>query len=336
MRRLDSRALTPGGPAPPAGLTLLEVVVAIGVVAVLTALVLPAVLDSRASAASLECRMRMRDASLAWGLYCETYRVGPPGPANYHRWLAPFVEASAGDRVDATAVTLRTICPADSRTDATAGRFSLVINRGIHSLGGSGMVLAGGRIAGPDDFVDGLSQTAFWSERVVPYGSVSAESGDLPASREPGEDAKLYVWYLTRDYGFTGFRSDLPGGPPGDRSDWKAGTAECNAGGVTARPVHRRVGQKGAGSSPVRATFGTFAAPNRPTCAPLKSRNGLALVQKLSAFNQLIDPPTSRHRGGVNVSFADGSARQISESIDLVPWIQSGTIAGEERDLPGW
>jgi len=41
-------------------------------------------------------------------------------------------------------------------------------------------------------------------------------------------------------------------------------------------------------------------------------------------------PPNSRHPGGVNVLFADGTVRFISGNIDLTVWMALGTVAGGE------
>jgi prepilin-type processing-associated H-X9-DG protein len=39
---------------------------------------------------------------------------------------------------------------------------------------------------------------------------------------------------------------------------------------------------------------------------------------------------TSRHPGGCNVLFADGSVKFVKSSISMMTWMQLGTIAGGE------
>ena len=39
---------------------------------------------------------------------------------------------------------------------------------------------------------------------------------------------------------------------------------------------------------------------------------------------------TSRHPGGCNVLFADGSVRFVKSSVNIQTWMQLGTIAGGE------
>ena len=45
---------------------------------------------------------------------------------------------------------------------------------------------------------------------------------------------------------------------------------------------------------------------------------------------QLVTPATSRHPGGVNVVFCDGSTRFVSQSVNADAWTAAGSRAGQE------
>ncbi len=108
-------------------------------------------------------------------------------------------------------------------------------------------------------------------------------------------------------------------------------------------------------SSSLTATFQTCMATNVLTALPLTSREGMSwvmgemcctLYNHVATPNQITCaglgfpgnmanmamqvPPSSRHPGGANVLFGDGSARFIKSSVDLQTWRNIGTRNGGE------
>lgn len=105
---------TPRPPRSPArGFTLVELLVVVSIIAVLIALLLPAVQSARASARNTQCMNNMRQLGLGIGMYAEAHRGNMPLSSHdlahdneKDAWIytvAPFLES-----VDAIR-----ICPAD-------------------------------------------------------------------------------------------------------------------------------------------------------------------------------------------------------------------------------
>jgi prepilin-type N-terminal cleavage/methylation domain-containing protein len=65
--------------SPTRGFTLIELLVAIGIIALLLALLLPGVVQSRQAAQRLACRNTLRQIGLALHNYADAHDVFPPG-----------------------------------------------------------------------------------------------------------------------------------------------------------------------------------------------------------------------------------------------------------------
>ena len=52
----------------------------------------------------------------------------------------------------------------------------------------------------------------------------------------------------------------------------------------------------------------------------------------ISAYGEFMDalPPSSRHPGGINICFADGSVRFLKNSISMITYCALGSRAGGE------
>jgi prepilin-type processing-associated H-X9-DG protein len=79
--------------------------------------------------------------------------------------------------------------------------------------------------------------------------------------------------------------------------------------------------------------------PNTTNCAALNDPNinptgtgGTNLGTTAGGWGAFMDaiPPSSKHAGGINIAFADGSVRFIKDTIGLQPWWAIGTRNGQE------
>ena len=70
--------------------------------------------------------------------------------------------------------------------------------------------------------------------------------------------------------------------------------------------------------------YNHVSTPNTATCA------GLGFANNNMANMPMQVPPSSRHPGGVNVLFGDGSVTFIKSGVALVTWRALGTRDGGE------
>ena len=70
--------------------------------------------------------------------------------------------------------------------------------------------------------------------------------------------------------------------------------------------------------------YNHVSTPNTATCA------GLGFANNNMANMPMQVPPSSRHPGGVNVLFGDGSVKFIKDGVSLLTWRALGTRDGGE------
>ena len=94
--------------------SLIELLVTIVVVAILAALLLPALMSSRQRANGMACLSNQRQLALAHAMYSDDWKYTPPVYANGARWmslLASYVDAADGGLEPIF------VCPEDRRAD---------------------------------------------------------------------------------------------------------------------------------------------------------------------------------------------------------------------------
>jgi prepilin-type N-terminal cleavage/methylation domain-containing protein/prepilin-type processing-associated H-X9-DG protein len=305
------------------GFTLIELLVVIAVIAILIGLLLPAVQKVREAAARAQCQNNLKQIALAAHNYHDSYKKLPAGWDFATSWgplarILPYLEQgnvhkmidftrSIDDPVNRPArlVTVPTyLCPSDMENPmpslgaptnyhGNAGSLPVfVIARGLN--GGeqpNGVFFTESKNIKLTAITDGTSNTAFFSERVLGDGNMGMVS--------PLEDV------------FNGPNA-APGRPASADEAW----AWCQSVDVT-NPANQFPIFMGAPWGHGQHSYQHISPPNGRSCGWLPS-----LRATMAA--------TSRHTGGVNVAFGDGSTRFVNDSVDLFTWRALGTRNGGE------
>ena len=334
-----------------AGFTLIELLVVIAIIAVLIALLLPAVQSVREAARRAECANNLKQIGLAINAYHVAHNCLPPGQLLYFNWLdlsalihiLPFLEQQPlynafnvedvypinglgpvlpsyppNTTVARTQVAVF-LCPSDfNRLTNPEGHSNYCANSGSSPQSTEVICKMNGPFvaAQPDarydgcrvfrfaNIKDGLSSTACFSEKVLGLGVGNQRDSAVPSS------------------------ADLEVGTPADVIDTAAYYKKCRAADPIATPLAFADGQ----ASGQCWTFGCATdtrythvmPPNTQSCqvgGPWYGERGAITA-------------SSRHPGGINVVFCDGSVKGIKSSIDPPTWWALGTIAGREI-IPG-
>jgi prepilin-type N-terminal cleavage/methylation domain-containing protein/prepilin-type processing-associated H-X9-DG protein len=329
------------------GFTLIELLVVIAIIAVLIALLLPAVQAAREAARRSQCVNNLKQIGLALHNYEQAIGVLPwgEGPGNWNDWgpfpmLLPQMEQSAlfnainfsGGKNNATQnagntpgyqnftiflTTINTLqCPSDmDRLTNVEGHNNYYGNAGstpdsVHNTSAFDglfqlITASGARCVGFRDIIDGLSNTAAFSERVKGIGMENVNQID-------GLNPSSSVWNLTATV--TNLPQPYYTACQALATTTSTGSLWKGLGAVT---------PDSAGSLWFSgyATFSRYThimPPNGKSCA-------YGNYTGEGAFTA-----SSRHSGGVNVLFADGSTRFIKSSVSPTTWWALGSRAGGE------
>ncbi len=313
--------------------TLVELLVVIAIIAILVALLLPAVQSARAAARRVECANNMRQVGIAILQYHDVRSAFPAASIrgaihNDSRWegvniswiaaLLPYLEqAPLADRVDWS-----------HRATTSANRYVRDIDLGVVRCPSddAGEVLA---TYAPTNYVACYGASQFSSHRFV--GSAHAVAFDPRESAPDGAfyiDSRVKIRQISDGLSHTLVVSECLIGRPGIDDLGEASAAPCleSAGNGDSGEINDR------GASWFYAVrnqfwgFSTRLAPNDPVGRHRECMAGSAIG--LFAARSL-------HSGGVNCSLADGSVQFVTDDIDPATWSGAGTIAGAEV-LAGW
>jgi type II secretory pathway pseudopilin PulG len=301
------------------GLTLLEIVISIGVFALLAAVLVPAVQQVRAVARSTECASNLHQIGVALEGHVGVRGHFPDG-CGWVRALMPHLGESAvyaamksGDRASAAAwpagLALPRVdvmlCSADNHNSFPEDSLNYAANMGsgpqIHGINGLFSSLVDPlvvlflpnapnprhRLTRPADVTDGLSNTAAFSEFVV-----------ANPSTQPADDRRV-IWDLVPSLAASH-----------EYSEFRRRCLAPRQHGLHMTTQDRGVAWASQSWSYLLATYHHSLPPNAPSC-------------KNAGFD--VYSAGSQHEDGAWTMYGDGRTTFTSNSIDQSVWSDLGS-----------
>ncbi|ODA28971.1 DUF1559 domain-containing protein [Planctopirus hydrillae] len=300
------------------GFTLIELLVVIAIIAILIALLLPAVQQAREAARRTQCRSSLKQLGLAMHNYHDVFNSFPMG----------------GNGADANAITdqnqsghvwMRAIMP---YIDLAPVYNSW--DQNIQYAAGNNVNIL--RVTYPVFLCPSDSASRTWNN--VPNYNYAVNLGNTTTTRLSPFNG---VTYMAAPFNTT---TDANRANAGSKNCKTTKMSEITDGTTNVMLVAEiRQGQNG---SDLRGLiwyvpFVGFTAHNPPnTTVPDRLAAGFCVatnsaIQLPCAANDTANPimfsARSRHTGGVHVLLGDGSARFVSENIDLNTWRNLSTMA---------
>jgi len=336
------------------GFTLIELLVVIAIIAVLIALLLPAVQSAREAARRLQCTNNLKQIGLALHNYhsalgafppagivapltnywvcCATGAGLPTWPAHYRYstlvQLMPYMEQGVtsnamnfsvplynvdGDDMPQNTTAYRVqvsafLCPSDVRDRVLPNQMpsSYCANSGDGLPGGFGLPGSYGKPNGPlylnsttsmAGLVDGSSNTSIMGESIIAANSSVPPTPSAPNPQEFTVDVQAHTSSFADQFTYDPLSAAECAASTKYRSDRQTNWLEGD---------YRH------------GLYNHYLAPNSSTYDCLRG--------PLHGWRT----SRSRHPGGVNNLFADGSVKFIKSSISLPTWRALGTAAGGE------
>jgi prepilin-type N-terminal cleavage/methylation domain-containing protein/prepilin-type processing-associated H-X9-DG protein len=328
------------------GFTLIELVVVIAIIGVVIGLLLPAAQGAREAARRLQCVNNLKQIGLAMHNYHQALNTLPFGDLTYswsdfsaNTLLLPYLEqaplygsinfasqllpANPGCPANTTAqyATVAVFnCPSDTldRLTSATGHSNYVPNTGsdpviyssatsawvgpfpVASIGSVDVDLR--HVVTFSSIIDGLSQTAAYSERVKGIGNILVAQTDDVLKPSSALYQGQASWAGT-----------------GPQLYWQKCSAGGPALGLAVMNQFMPSGSAWYTGHPSSTAYTHVMPPNTWSC---EYDTGYQPNGALTAG--------SRHPGGVNVLFCDGSAKFVKSTVSPSVWWALGSIAGGE------
>lgn len=326
------------------GFTLVELLVVLGVVALLLAITLPAVQQVRESARQAQCKNNLRQIGLALHIYLEAHGVFPFGvgadqdgtmPSSgspdsrrfaLHAQILPDLGQSAVfQQIDFQVWPFYPLLSPDpsvvvpTSTNHRAAQAKIAVfrcpsdlDRLVHPWG-----LNNYRSCNGNTWDGRRGNGLFGQNTATRSGDVTDGLSNTAAfgERVTGDDAGTNTDLLSDLFDLQGASTEAA---------LRAACANLTAAQAPLVPQDSNGGMTWLEGNMNWTRYNHVLTPNRPSCKNGLTWNGVAMTA------------ASRHRGGVNLLLADGGVRFISENIDEANWRALGSIRGSETaSVPG-